>query len=74
MPATGVLDSMGREECVGLVKSYGGKDTGGVSGKTTYLIAGNDAGTEQLRSLTRAHSRTRTRMRTCAFARTERAW
>jgi BRCT domain type II-containing protein len=35
---------MEREECVDLIKSYGGKVTGGVSGKTSYLIAGHDAG------------------------------
>ena len=40
----GVLDSMERDECADLIKSYGGKVTGGVSGKTNYLIAGHDAG------------------------------
>ena len=39
------LDSIEREECVELIKSYGGKVTGGVSGKTSYLIAGSDVGT-----------------------------
>ena len=56
------LDSMEREECVELIKSYGGKVTGGVSGKTSYLIADNDAGTVQRCSrpaLPHAHARMR---------------
>ena len=46
---TGVLDSMEREECTDLIKGYGGKVTGGVSGKTSYLIAGNDAGESKVK-------------------------
>ena len=46
---TGVLDSMEREECADLIKSYGGKVTGGVSGKTTYLITGHDAGESKIK-------------------------
>lgn len=45
----GVLDSMEREECVDLIKSYGGKVTGGVSGKTSYLIAGTDPGESKVK-------------------------
>ena len=39
---TGVLDSLEREECEALVKKYGGKVTGSISGKTNYLILGTD--------------------------------
>ena len=45
---TGVLDSMERDECADLIKSYGGKVTSGVSGKTSYLIVGTDAGQSKL--------------------------
>jgi hypothetical protein len=41
---TGVLDSMERDECKDLILRYGGKVTTSVSGKTTYLIIGVDAG------------------------------
>ena len=49
---TGVLDSMEREECADLIKSYGGKVTGGVSGKTSYLISGFDAGESKVKKAT----------------------
>jgi replication factor C subunit 1 len=49
---TGILDSMEREECADLIKSYGGKVTGGVSGKTAYLIVGSDPGESKLKKAT----------------------
>eukprot|EP00656_Telonema_subtile_P008036 TRINITY_DN13771_c0_g3_i1.p1 TRINITY_DN13771_c0_g3~~TRINITY_DN13771_c0_g3_i1.p1 ORF type:complete len:744 (-),score=224.28 TRINITY_DN13771_c0_g3_i1:81-2312(-) len=39
---TGCLDSLERDECSDLIKKYGGRATGSVSGKTNYLIAGVD--------------------------------
>ncbi len=37
---SGVLDSLKREEAEDLIKSCGGKCTGGVSGKTSFLLLG----------------------------------
>ena len=45
----GVLDSMERDECGVLIKEYGGKVTGGVSGKTSYLIAGIEPGESKVK-------------------------
>ena len=45
---TGVLDSLEREEAAELVKRYGGKVTGNVSGRTNYLVVGEDAGVSKL--------------------------
>ena len=45
---TGVLDSMEREEAADLIKRYGGKVTGNVSGRTSYLVVGEDAGESKL--------------------------
>ena len=39
---TGVLDSLEREECEAMIKKYGGKVTGSISGKTNYLLLGTD--------------------------------
>ena len=39
---TGTLDSLEREECENLITKYGGRFTSAVSGKTDYLIQGND--------------------------------
>lgn len=49
---TGVLDSMEREMAAELVKRYGGKVTGSVSGRTSYLVAGEDAGESKLAKVT----------------------
>lgn len=41
---SGVLESLERSEAADLVKKYGGRVTGSVSGKTSYLVAGMEAG------------------------------
>jgi replication factor C subunit 1 len=46
---TGVLDSKERDECAALIKEYGGKVTGGVSGKTSYLVAGIEPGESKVK-------------------------
>jgi replication factor C subunit 1 len=45
---TGVLDSIERDTGKELVKRYGGKTTDAVSGKTSYLVVGADAGESKL--------------------------
>lgn len=45
---TGVLDSLERETAAELIKSYGGKVTGNVSSKTSYLVVGEEAGASKL--------------------------
>ena len=42
---TGTL-SMPREEIADLIRSHGGKVSGSVSGKTSYVLAGTDAGSK----------------------------
>ena len=42
---TGTL-SQGREEMAELIRSHGGKVSGSVSAKTTYLLAGEEAGSK----------------------------
>ncbi|CAL8389260.1 unnamed protein product [Arctogadus glacialis] len=41
---TGVLESMERDVTKSLIERYGGKVTGNVSKKTSYLVAGRDGG------------------------------
>lgn len=45
---TGVFDSLEREEAADLIKRYGGKVTGSVSGRTSYVVVGEDAGVSKL--------------------------
>ena len=45
---TGVLDSLYREEAEQLVEKYGGKATKSISKKTSYVLAGEDAGPAKL--------------------------
>ena len=41
---SGILDSLEREEAVTLIERYGGRVTGGLSGKTNFLILGDQPG------------------------------
>ncbi|KAK0152836.1 Replication factor C subunit 1 [Merluccius polli] len=41
---TGVLESMERDDAKSMIERYGGKVTGNVSKKTTYLVLGRDSG------------------------------
>ena len=43
---TGTLPSMGREEAKSLIEANGGKCSGSVSKKTSYLLAGEAAGSK----------------------------
>ncbi|XP_067353864.1 replication factor C subunit 1 isoform X2 [Channa argus] len=45
---TGVLESMERDDAKTLIERYGGKVTGNVSKKTTYLIQGRDSGASKV--------------------------
>ena len=50
---TGTLDSLSREQATELVEAHGGKVTSGVSKKTSFVVAGAEAGSklEKARSL-----------------------
>ncbi len=48
---TGLLDSLGREEGVELLKRYGAKVTTAPSSKTSYVVMGNDAGPKKLETI-----------------------
>ena len=41
--------SISREAMKALIEAHGGKNSGSVSGKTTYLLAGEKAGAEKLK-------------------------
>ena len=43
---TGTLPTLGRKEAAALIEKHGGKCTGSVSKKTTYLVAGDAAGSK----------------------------
>ncbi|KAL8336156.1 hypothetical protein RB601_000132 [Gaeumannomyces tritici] len=45
---TGLLKTLSREEGQALVKRYGGKVTGAPSGKTSFVVLGDDAGPSKL--------------------------
>lgn len=45
---TGVLEAFEREEFQDYIQRYGGKVTGSVSGKTSYLIVGNEPGESKI--------------------------
>ena len=49
---TGTLEGMKREEAGAMIESHGGKVTSSVTGKTSYLLAGENAGSK----LTKAQS------------------
>jgi DNA ligase (NAD+) len=43
---TGTLPSMSREQAKELIQAHGGRVTGSISGKTSYLLAGERAGSK----------------------------
>ena len=43
---TGTLDSWTRDEAAAIIESYGGKTAGSVSKKTSYVLAGENAGSK----------------------------
>ena len=45
---TGILESIERDDAVDLIQRYGGKVTGSVSKKTSYVVVGRDAGESKL--------------------------
>jgi replication factor C subunit 1 len=47
--ATGNGESLGRDEMKNLIQRYGGKLTTSVSGKTSYLIVGDEAGESKIK-------------------------
>ena len=49
---TGSLDEFTRDEASDIIENYGGKVSGSVSKKTSYVLAGEDAGSK----LTKAQS------------------
>jgi replication factor C subunit 1 len=48
---TGVLQSLGRDEGIELVKKYGGKVTTAPSSRTSFVVIGNDAGPSKLEKI-----------------------
>ncbi len=48
---TGLLKTISREDGQALVKRYGGKVTGAPSGKTDFVVLGDDAGPSKLRKI-----------------------
>lgn len=55
---TGVLKTIGRDEGQELVKKYGGKVTGQPSGKTDFVVLGDDAGPSKLKKIKEAGIKT----------------
>ena len=50
---TGVLESIERNDAADLIQRYGGKVTGSVSKKTSYLVVGRDAGESKITKVRR---------------------
>lgn len=46
---SGVLDSLEREDCKALIEKYGGVVRTSISGKTTHLIIGDEAGVSKIK-------------------------
>lgn len=53
---TGVLESLERDEAADIIKKYGGKVTTNVSGKTSYLVIGEEAGESKLAKVNNCNS------------------
>lgn len=49
---TGTLPTMSRDEAKELIEAHGGKCSGSVSKKTTYLLAGEAAGSKLTKATT----------------------
>ena len=49
---TGVSESLEREEMVDIIKKYGGKVTTSISGRTSYVVVGEEAGESKLAKVT----------------------
>ena len=47
---TGTLPSMSRDVAAGMIKDRGGKVSGSVSSKTSYVLAGEDAGSKLVKA------------------------
>ncbi|XP_063740002.1 replication factor C subunit 1 isoform X2 [Eleginops maclovinus] len=45
---TGVMESMERDDAKSLIERYGGKVTGNISKKTTFMVQGRDSGVSKL--------------------------
>lgn len=45
---SGVLDSLERDEAANLIKEHGGKTTTSISGRTSYMLLGTDAGLQKI--------------------------
>ena len=52
---TGILDSLERDEAEDFIKRHGGKVTGSVSGRTSYVLVGMDCGPSKIKKA-REHS------------------
>ena len=48
---TGVLDSIDRDDAKSLVERHGGKVTGNVSGRTSYLVVGREPGESKVKKV-----------------------
>lgn len=48
---TGTLPSLSREQASALIEQYGGKVAGSVSKKTSYVVAGEDAGSKLVKAV-----------------------
>ena len=55
---TGLLDDLGRDQGMELVKRYGGKVTTTPSSKTAFVILGNDAGPKKLETIAKHNLKT----------------
>jgi DNA ligase (NAD+) len=46
---SGVFQNFSRDQIKGMIEKYGGKNTGSISGKTDYLLAGEDMGPSKMK-------------------------